>query len=114
MHKVVTILAIVVSTLAIPLGVAAQESMLKSLSLKSGQSYASAKAQLLRKGWKVDVNHSNGLDKDQPPPYGFKEVVCGSGWDATCSARFLKAHQEVMLTLRPKKTLVLDGAWDDK
>ena len=93
---------------------ASEHSLLKELGLKSGELYASAKTKLLKAGWKVDMAHVDEMNLLKSPPYGFREVVCGNGWDASCSARFLREGQEIMLSLRPKKTLVIDEAWDDK
>jgi len=92
---------------------AIDEPLLKNRGLKAGQSYDSAKAQLLKKGWKVDVDYAATSFKFKPP-YGFKEVVCGNGRDAMCSDRFILKEQEIMLTLRPEESLVVDGAWGEK
>ena len=84
-------------------------SLLGEFHLKQGQDYSAAKAILLKHGWTVDMQYGNGTN-----PYGFSEVICGNGWDAVCSARFLLASRKVLITLKPKKTLVVEGIWDDK
>jgi hypothetical protein len=83
--------------------------MLGEFHLRQGQDYSVVKAMLLKRGWDVDTQYGDGTN-----PYGFKEVVCGSGWDAVCSARFLLGSRRILLTLKPKKTLLVDGVWDDK
>lgn len=105
--------ALALGILAFPLAEASPESLLKKLGLKPGLPYVSAKAQLIGRGWKVDSEYVTLSSDNKPSPYGFTEVVCGNGWDAICSARFLRDDQKVMLTLRPKKALVVDGAWND-
>ena len=92
---------------------AGPSSLLKTLGLHAGQSYGLAKTQLIAKGWKVDTTYAQVREAGEPPPYGFDEVVCGNGWQAVCSARFLRKDQEIMLTLRPKKILLVEGAWDE-
>lgn len=103
----------VLGLLFLPLAQAVSTSLLKTLGLNEGQSYASAKTHLIGTGWKVDSTYAAAREGGETPPYGFKEVICGNGWQAVCSARFLRKGQEIMLTLRPKKTLLVEGAWDD-
>jgi hypothetical protein len=81
--------------------------------LKEGQSYTSAKTLLIDKGWEVDSTYASERDAGEMPPYGFTEVICGHGRQAVCSARFPRNGREIMLTLRPKKTLLVEGAWED-
>jgi hypothetical protein len=88
--------------------------LVKELGLKNGESYASAKAKLIKRGWIIDIAYVEEMKLLETPPYGFREVICGNGWDASCSARYRCEGQAIMLTMRPKKTLVVDGAWDDK
>jgi hypothetical protein len=92
---------------------AGPSSLLKTLGLHAGQSYSLAKTQLIAKGWKVDTSYSQAHEAAEPHSYGFNEVVCGRGWQAVCSARFLRKDQKIMLTLRPKKVLLVDAAWDE-
>lgn len=113
MCKAAKISAIAVYFFSTCLVQAAPISLLKTLGLKEGQSYASAKTQLIHKGWKVDGAYAPTREEDETPPYGFKEVICGNGWQAVCSARFLRNDQAVMLTLQPRRVLLVDGAWDD-
>ena len=93
---------------------ASDRNLIKELGLKEGESYASAKAKLIKRGWKIDMAYVDEMNLLKSPPYGFREVICGNGWDASCSARYLREERSIMLTLRPKKTLVIDEAWDDK
>lgn len=104
---------LVFAILAISANVVASSSgtIASRLGLKEGQRYSDAKAHLLKSGWEVDQNYSTPNPKS---PYGFKEVICGEGLMAVCSARFLKSNQEIMLTLNSKNELLLDGVWDDK
>lgn len=92
---------------------AAPSALLKTLGLRQGQSYASAKTQLIQKGWKVNATNPSTRQADEAPPYGFKEVICGNGWQAVCSAQFFRNNNAVMLTLHPGKILFVDGASDD-
>ena len=75
------------------------------------------KTQLVQKGWKVDATYASTREADEAPPYGFKELICGNGRQAgrqaVCSARFLRVDKALMLTLRPKNSLLVDGAWYD-
>jgi hypothetical protein len=84
-------------------------SLLGEFQVKQGQGYSVVKAMLLRRGWIVDGSYGNGQK-----PYGFSEVVCGNGYDAVCSARFVLGKREILVTLKPGKTLLVDGLWDDK
>ena len=84
-------------------------SLLGELQVKQGQRYSVIKAMLLKRGWDVDGSYGNGSN-----PYGFSEVVCGNGYDAVCSARFLLGTREVLITLKPGNTWLVDGLWDDK
>jgi len=94
------------------LAIASEDSgLLKKLGLEKGQSYSTARATLVKRGWQIDYAHA---ENNQTSPYGFKEVVCGNGWQAVCSARFMRASQEIMLTLQPKKQLLVEGASNDK
>lgn len=113
MRTAAKISLLVLGFLSLPLAQAVPTSLLKTLGLKEGQSYSSAKTQLIGKGWKVDSTYAAARDAGETPPYGFKEVICGNGWQAVCSARFLRNGHEIMLTLRPKKSLLVEGAWDD-
>jgi hypothetical protein len=90
-----------------------QRDLMKELGLRQGQRYASAKAALLKRGWTVDRAHAKAREPGQGPPYGFNEVVCGQGWDAICSARFVRRGREMMLMMKPKTDLLVDGASDD-
>ena len=112
MRTATKISALALSFFFISFAQAAPTSLLKNLGLKEGQSYALARTQLIRKGWHVDANYA--LARDEMPPYRLKEVICGNGSNAVCSARFLRKDQEITLTLRPKKILLLEGAWGDK
>jgi hypothetical protein len=87
--------------------------LLKELRIKKGQEYSLAKANLIKQGWHIAPTSEDLGNADQAPPYGFKEVICGNGYDAVCSAHFVRKNQEIMLTLRPKKHLLVDGAWND-
>lgn len=113
MRTTAKISALILGILTLPLVQATPSSLLKTLGLQAGQSYGLAKTQLIAKGWKVDSTYAPAREAGEIAPYGFKEVVCGNGWHAVCSARFLRNDQEIMLTLRPKKILVVEGAWDD-
>jgi hypothetical protein len=84
-------------------------SLLGEFQVKPGQRYSVVKAMLLKRGWVVDGSYGNGSN-----PYGFSEVVCGNGYDAVCSSRFLFGTREILITLKPGKTLLVDGLWDDK
>lgn len=84
-------------------------SLLGELQVKQGQRYSVVKAMLLKRGWVTDGSYGDGSK-----PYGFSEVVCGNGYDAVCSARFLLGKREILVTLKPDKTLLVDGLWDDK
>lgn len=69
-----------------------------ALGLSRGQQYSVARTILLRHGWLVDVAFSDSSSSAQ---YGFKEVVCGNGFDAVCSARFIRKKQQIMVMLSP-------------
>jgi hypothetical protein len=113
MRKAAKISLLVLGFVSLPLAKAVPTSLLQTLGLKEGQSYVSARAQLIGKRWKVDLTYAATRDAGKTPPYGFKEVICGNGWQAVCSARFLRNGQKIMLTLRPNKSLLVEGVWDD-
>lgn len=113
MHKTAKISTITLCFFSACLVQAAPIAFLKTLGLREGQSYASAKTQLIQKGWKVDAAYASTHEAGEAPPYGFKEVICGHGWQAVCSARFLRSDKAVMLTLHPRKVLLVSGASDD-
>lgn len=85
------------------------QSLLTEFHLKQGQEYSVVKVMLHKQGWANDTSYGDGTN-----PYGFNEVVCGAGWDAICSARFVRGTRTILATLKPKKTLLLDGVWNDK
>jgi len=93
----------------VAVAVQSPQSLITEFHLKQGQDYFVVKAILLKQGWTADTPYGDGTN-----PYGFGEVVCGSGRDAACSARFLRGARKVLVTLKPKKTLLVDGVWDDK
>lgn len=89
--------------------------ILKELGLKKGHTYFASRKQLINQGWRIDMAYAEEVNETAPhSPYGFKEVVCGNGKDAVCSARFLRNGREIMLLLKPKEHLITDSAWDDK
>jgi hypothetical protein len=92
---------------------AANVNLLHELSLKKGQKYATAKKHLINNGWKIDLEYASSNAKPHTP-YGFKEVVCGTGLQAVCSVRFLRGDREIMVILQPKEYLIVESAWDDK
>jgi hypothetical protein len=113
MHKAAKILAVAVGFFSACLVEATPIALLKTMGLRAGQTYDSAKLQLTEHGWKVDATYASTHEAAEAPPFGFKEVICGNGWQAVCSARFLRDGKAVVLTLHPRKVLLVDAAWED-
>lgn len=84
-------------------------SALGEFRMKKGMEYSSVKSILEKRGWRAVKEYGNGSN-----PYGFDEVVCGNGYQAVCSTRFSLGSRNILVTLLPKKTLLLDGLWDEK
>lgn len=63
--------------------------------LQSG--YASARSKLLGTAWKADPSRSEDRVHKQLPYRQYTEVVCGEGYDAVCSGRFVKAGRAIVL-----------------
>ena len=104
-------LALFVAAFPINPAVSKDSDLSKTLGLKPGQKYTEAKGHLVKTGWVADRSYGEKADNTS---YGFKEVVCGEGRMAVCSARFTQRERQILLTLQPKKELVVEGAWDDK
>lgn len=80
--------------------------------LQSG--YASARSKLLGTAWKADASRRE-VSVQKQLPYGlYPEVVCGEGYDAACSGRFLKSGHAILLTFDQRtKTLPVISVDED-
>lgn len=65
--------------------------------LQSG--YASARARLLGMSWKADSGRAEFSVHKQLAYRQYPEVLCGEGYDAVCSGRFVKSGQAILLTI---------------
>jgi hypothetical protein len=68
--------------------------------LESG--YATARAKLLATSWKADTDWGvSGVNK-QLAYRQYPEVLCGEGYDAACTGRFVKSGQAILLSIDQK------------
>ncbi|MBK0394384.1 hypothetical protein [Ramlibacter algicola] len=64
--------------------------------------YATARAQLLRTGWKADRTWGEaGVGGRRTYPR-YPEVLCGHGRDAVCTGRFHKAGHAILVMINPR------------
>lgn len=70
--------------------------------IKPGVSYAEARSHLLAQGWQPEGDRAGA---GRPSGLGgqFPEVVCGSGRDAMCTGRFLRAGKAVIVAVDQNK-----------
>lgn len=82
------------------------------IQLPSG--YASARSKLLGAAWKADASRKEFSVQTQLPDGPYPEVVCGAGYDAACSGRFVKSGHAILLTFDQRiKTLPLISVDED-
>jgi len=67
----------------------------RSYGVRLGMPYAQVKRELLRTGWKVDSDWLRAQDAAGREG----DLICGSGYDAVCSAAFTRGDRRAFLTL---------------
>lgn len=68
--------------------------------LEAGTPYPEVRRALLSSGWQP-VPADRTYLHDKQPPYGYEELVCGTGWQAVCAANFARSGAIVCLHLKP-------------
>jgi hypothetical protein len=73
----------------------AERQVARSYGVDLGTPYAKVKKELMRGGWKIDwdwVRSESEAGRES-------ELICGSGYDAVCSATFVQGDRRAYLTL---------------
>jgi hypothetical protein len=85
---------------------------LRKYGIKLKMPYAEARERMLRNGWKPDLAEAELRYQGNYRPYrDFPEILCGEGYDAICSAPFIKGKDYHTIEVREHKgKLVVRGA----
>lgn len=87
-------------------------SELRKYGIKLKMPYAEARKRMLRNGWKPNFAEAEfGYQSNYRPYKHFPEILCGEGYDAICSAPFIKGEHSHSIEVRELKgQLVVRGA----
>lgn len=83
-----------------------------SLPTQAGRSYVEAKKDMLANGWKIDIEWRKDGPHSKPAYEAFPEILCGSGYQAVCTSRFIKGQAAVLLTIDQNSRAMLVTAVD--
>lgn len=71
--------------------------------VKVGSSYAKTRANLLASGWRTDEEWGISGPHRSRSFNQYPEILCGEGYDAICTGRFLNASGALLVTIDQKK-----------
>jgi hypothetical protein len=78
---------------------AATVTLARSVGVQLQSGYATARAKLLGSSWNADSARGNSGVRKQLAYRQYPEILCGEGYDAVCTGRFVKSDQAVLLTI---------------
>jgi hypothetical protein len=81
---------------------AATGPLAQRLGVQIQSGYATARARLLGTSWKADAGWGRSGVHGQLAYRQYPEVLCGEGYDAVCTGRFVKSGRAILLSIDPR------------